>query len=113
MAHDPITALEAVNALANGNDLARDVLAEDGWVVEGEEGHVLEVAVDGVDGYGMVADEDLVGFGGPEGDGLDLEGVGFGGGDDGGGVGGDVGTHFGEEVVRRLRWSGDQCENAR
>lgn len=64
---DAISDLEASHARAESDDHAGDVLPEDGRVVEREESPVLEVAVDGVDGDGLVLHQDLIGAWCPDG----------------------------------------------
>lgn len=57
----------------DGDDLAGNVLAEDGGIVEGKKGKGLQAAVDGVDGDGVIADENLIFLRGPKRSGFELE----------------------------------------
>lgn len=79
-------------------------MAEDDGVFEPGEGKGcalgLDERVDGVDGEGMVRDDDFVRFGGRIGCGFDLEWFGFGGGEEGGVV-------FGRHIDNML---GFHCE---
>ena len=68
-------------------DLTGSVLSKDGGIVEGEKGKGLHDTVNGVDGDGMIADENLIFLGGPMRSGLDLERFALGSCDPGGGVG--------------------------
>ena len=79
--------LEPRDIGADGDDLAGNVLAEDGGIVEGEKGQGLQAAVDGVDGDGVIADENLIFLGGPKRSGFDLERFASGSCDPGRGVG--------------------------
>ena len=67
--------------------LTGNVLSKDGGIVEGEKGKGLQAAVNGVDGDGMIADENLIFLGGPKRSGLDLERFALGSCDPGRGVG--------------------------
>ena len=81
------TFFEPRDAGSDRYDLTGNVLSKDGGIVEGEKGKGLQAAVDGVNGDGMIADENLIFLGGPERSGLDLERFALGGCDPGRGVG--------------------------
>lgn len=96
VADDAVADLELGNAGADGGDDAGNVLAEHGGVVQRPPAGGLERAIDGVDGDGVVLDEDLVSLGSPHGSGLDHEGAALGRFDPGSVVGG----HFASRVCK-------------
>jgi len=58
--HDTLTLNEALYQRAALDDLAGDVAAEDGRELVDEDALVLDLPVDGIDGDGVVLDQDLV-----------------------------------------------------
>ncbi len=88
VAEDSGPGLESRDVGSDGYDLTGDIMAKDGGVVEWPPGEGLEAAVDGVDGDGVVSNEDFVFGWGPKRGGLDLEGSAFRSREPGGGVGG-------------------------
>ena len=63
MTDNAIAYLETRNALANRDDLARQILAEDEWVFDKRKEHAADGLfrpINRVDGHGVVLDDDLV-----------------------------------------------------
>jgi hypothetical protein len=60
MPKDAVALAETRDGAADLDDLARDVLAENGWIVQGVPGRVLHLLVDRVDGQSRVLDDDLI-----------------------------------------------------
>lgn len=86
VADDAGTFFESCDVGPDRYNFACDVVAKDGGVVEGPPGEGLQTFVDGVDGNGVVSNENLVFCGSPKGSGLDFERLAFGGCEPGGGV---------------------------